>query len=273
MSYTLSHNIDEHQQKSKLKSGIITAITGILILLLALFYTWTEKRISRQVTILVNFTEEPKVQEIVPKIVPITKNNNLDVSNSKGSKAQSSNKNTSATSNKFSSTKPKADVISNDISDNKTVVSAKKNNAQTQGPTDEEKRRRNQANDVLNQFKKNKTRGGDGTSSTGKGTGTTDGDGDGTGGDGRFGSGGRKLIGFIPGTEGKGGEIPSHNCNASGTITFKYTVDKSGKVIDADRISGLSNPCAIQKGKDWIFQYVRANAGTKSESSTYRISF
>ncbi len=273
MNYALSHTIQKQEQKAKMLSGIITTIIGITVLLLVLFYTWTEKRISRQVSILVNFTEEPKIQEAIPKIIPITKSNIIDVSNSKGSKAQSSNQSTSATGNKFSSTKPKADVVSNDASKNNAAVSAKKNNAQTAGTTDEEKRRRNEANNAINQLLKGKTRGGDGTSPTGRGTGNAEGDGDGNGGDGRFGSGGRKLVGFIPGTEGKGGDIPSHNCSASGTITFRYTVDKTGKVIDADRISGLSNPCAIQKGKEWIFNYVRANAGAKSESSTYRITF
>ncbi len=49
----------------------------------------------------------------------------------------------------------------------------------------------------------------------------------------------RKLISYIPGTMGKGGEQPSHNCTANGTITISYTVDKAGNVISARRSSGI----------------------------------
>lgn len=83
----------------------------------------------------------------------------------------------------------------------------------------------------------------------------------------------RKLVGFIPGTMGRGGAQPNHNCTASGSISISYTVDKSGKVISAKRLSGVSDPCVASTAVSWVKQYVKAEASSVSSKGTYRIVF
>ncbi len=83
----------------------------------------------------------------------------------------------------------------------------------------------------------------------------------------------RKLVGFIPGTMGRGGAQPNHDCTASGSINISYTVDKSGKVISAKRISGVSDPCVASTAVNWVKQYVKAEASTVSSKGTYKIVF
>ena len=83
----------------------------------------------------------------------------------------------------------------------------------------------------------------------------------------------RKLVGFIPGTMGRGGAQPSQNCSASGSIVISYTVDKSGKVISARRQSGSSDPCIISTATAWVRQYVRAESANVSSRGTYKIVF
>ena len=83
----------------------------------------------------------------------------------------------------------------------------------------------------------------------------------------------RKLIGFIPGTMGRGGAQPNHDCKASGSISISYTVDKSGKVTSAKRLSGVSDPCVVNKAISWVKQYVKAEAAAVSSKGTYKIVF
>ena len=83
----------------------------------------------------------------------------------------------------------------------------------------------------------------------------------------------RKLVGFIPGTMGRGGSQPNHDCQASGTISISYTVDKSGKVISAKRLSGVSDPCVASTAVNWVKQYVKAEASSVSSKGTYKIIF
>lgn len=116
------------------------------------------------------------------------------------------------------------------------------------------------------------------TSSSGEGTGGRPGQNQGveTGGNGNGGEGignGRKLVSFIPGTMGRGGNVPEHNCNGSGTIIFSYTLDKNGNVISVNRKSGINNTCLFNTGIKWIKQYVKGNAGTRSVTGTYKINF
>ncbi|MCT6868598.1 ferric siderophore ABC transporter substrate-binding protein [Apibacter sp.] len=116
------------------------------------------------------------------------------------------------------------------------------------------------------------------TSSTGEGTGGRPGQNQGveTGGNGNGGEGignGRKLISFIPGTMGRGGKVPEHNCAGSGTIIFSYTLDKNGNVISVSRKSGINNTCLLNTGIKWIKQYVKGNSGTRSVTGTYKINF
>ncbi|WP_312769768.1 ferric siderophore ABC transporter substrate-binding protein [Epilithonimonas sp.] len=83
----------------------------------------------------------------------------------------------------------------------------------------------------------------------------------------------RKLIGFIPGTMGRGGAQPNHECSASGSITISYTVDKSGKVTSARRLSGVSDPCVSSTATNWVKQYVKAESSNTTSKGTYKIVF
>lgn len=83
----------------------------------------------------------------------------------------------------------------------------------------------------------------------------------------------RKLIGFIPGTMGRGGAQPAHKCTASGSITIAYTVDKAGNVISAKRSGGSSDPCIVSTTADWVKKYVKAEKAGVSSTGTYKITF
>ena len=83
----------------------------------------------------------------------------------------------------------------------------------------------------------------------------------------------RQLIAFIPGTMGKGGEQPSHNCSANGTITISYTVDKAGNVTSARRSSGISDPCVVTAAVIWVKKYVKAEKAITISTGTYKITF
>ena len=83
----------------------------------------------------------------------------------------------------------------------------------------------------------------------------------------------RKLVGFIPGTMGRGGAQPTNNCTASGTINVSYTVDKAGNVISARRLSGVSDPCVVSSSVSWVKKYVKAERANTSSTGTYSITF
>ena len=118
---------------------------------------------------------------------------------------------------------------------------------------------------------------GRGTKTGTQGTdGTTGNQGDPLGGDGNGDSKigvDRNLVGFIPGTMGRGGAQPSHNCSAGGTISIAYTVDKAGNVISARRSGGVSDPCIASTSVAWVKQYVKAERANTSSTGTYRITF
>lgn len=83
----------------------------------------------------------------------------------------------------------------------------------------------------------------------------------------------RKLVGFIPGTMGRGGAQPTHNCSASGSINIAYTVDKAGNVISARRSGGVSDPCVVSNSVSWVKKYVKAEKANSSSTGTYSITF
>jgi outer membrane biosynthesis protein TonB len=89
------------------------------------------------------------------------------------------------------------------------------------------------------------------------------------------GTGGRKLVSFIPGTLNRSNEAhPSHSCgNETGIVVIKYTVNKDGKVINAQLQSGNASPCIVNTSIDWVKKYVKAAPGKSEVSSTYRIEF
>lgn len=83
----------------------------------------------------------------------------------------------------------------------------------------------------------------------------------------------RKLVGFIPGTMGRGGAQPAHNCAASGTIAIAYTVDKAGNVVSARRSGGVSDGCIVNTTVGWVKKYVKAEAASTSSTGSYSITF
>ncbi|NML68937.1 ferric siderophore ABC transporter substrate-binding protein [Chryseobacterium sp. RP-3-3] len=83
----------------------------------------------------------------------------------------------------------------------------------------------------------------------------------------------RKLVGYIPGTMGRGGAQPSNSCTASGTVTIAYTVDKAGNVVSARRSGGTSDPCISSTGVSWVKKYVKAEKASTSSTGTYKITF
>ncbi len=83
----------------------------------------------------------------------------------------------------------------------------------------------------------------------------------------------RKLIGFIPGTMGRGGAQPKQTCSASGSISIAYTVDKAGNVISASKSAGISDPCVVSTAVQWVKQYVKAEKASVSSKGTYKIVF
>lgn len=83
----------------------------------------------------------------------------------------------------------------------------------------------------------------------------------------------RKLVGFIPGTMGRGGAQPAHNCSASGSITIAYTVDKAGNVVSARRSGGVSDACVVSNSVSWVKKYVKAEKANTSSTGSYNITF
>ncbi|WP_313098461.1 hypothetical protein [Epilithonimonas sp.] len=83
----------------------------------------------------------------------------------------------------------------------------------------------------------------------------------------------RILTGFIPGTMGKAGKLPSHNCKTKGQLVMFITVDKAGNVTNAGRSSGIKDPCNITAAVIWTKQYVKAKKSQNISQGTYTINF
>ena len=83
----------------------------------------------------------------------------------------------------------------------------------------------------------------------------------------------RLLTAFIPGTMGKAGKLPSHNCKAKGELVMYITVDKAGNVTNAGRNKGISDPCNITAAVIWLKQYVKAKKSQNISQGTYTIVF
>ncbi len=83
----------------------------------------------------------------------------------------------------------------------------------------------------------------------------------------------RILTGFIPGTMGKSGKLPSHNCKTKGQLVMFITVDKAGNVTNAGRSSGIKDACNITAAVIWTKQYVKAKKSQNISQGTYTINF
>jgi len=83
----------------------------------------------------------------------------------------------------------------------------------------------------------------------------------------------RILTAFIPGTMGKGGKLPSHNCKAKGQLVMFITVDKAGNVTSAGRSSGIKDVCNVTAAVIWTKKYVKAKKSKSISQGTYTIVF
>lgn len=83
----------------------------------------------------------------------------------------------------------------------------------------------------------------------------------------------RTLTAFIPGTMGKAGKLPSHNCKAKGQLVMFITVDKAGNVTSAGRNSGIKDACNVTAAVIWTKKYVKAKKSQNVSQGTYTIVF
>lgn len=83
----------------------------------------------------------------------------------------------------------------------------------------------------------------------------------------------RILTAFIPGTMGKAGKLPAHNCKAKGQLVMFITVDKAGNVTSSGRSSGIKDACNVTAAVIWTKKYVKAKKSQNISQGTYTIVF
>ncbi|WP_373708118.1 ferric siderophore ABC transporter substrate-binding protein [Kaistella sp.] len=290
MDYIIQHK--KNEEKDRRRSAIITLLISLLLFLGILFYKFTKitEKPEQVTTMLINFgdnrdgaeVEEPTnqegslaansevtepIEEVVPEAKPepikemvkpvvkekIITGTNTKVSTPKAEKVVKAKTPTKSTPAK--TTTPKKASPAKAATPNSTTGSGDGKGTAAIG----------------NLLK------GRGTKTGTQGTsGTTGNAGDPLGGDGNGDSKigvDRKLVGFIPGTMGRGGAQPSHNCSASGSINIAYTVDKAGNVISARRSGGVSDACVVSTSVSWVKRYVKAEKSNSSSTGTYSITF
>ena len=281
MDYSIQHKRNE--EKDRRRSAIITLLISLVLFLGIFFYKFTKitEKPEQITTMLINFgdnqdgaeAEEPAnqegslaassevtepVQEIVPeaKLEPVKEKiitgNNPKASTPKAEKVVKAKTPTNSTPAK---TTPKKATPTK-------ATTPKSNTGSGDG-------KGTAAIGNLLKGRGSKT----GTQGT---TGITGNAGDPLGGDGNGDSKigiDRKLVGFIPGTMGRGGAQPSHSCSASGNINIAYTVDKAGNVLSARRSGGASDACVVSTSVSWVKRYVKAEKSSSSSTGTYSITF
>lgn len=284
------------ERKDKIKSAIITAIIWTALLLFVFFYTITQtfpKETEAVNTMLVNFgdnrngngIEEPANQEgslaaktdvVEPQPVEeaASKSETVIDPQPKVETKKVEVKDKVISGNNTKAVIPKKEDAKNSKSSKSTVAASASNNKKTSATTTNSKTGNGDGKGTAaigNLIK------GRGTKAGSQGTGTGIGNnGDPVGGDGDGDSKigvDRRLVGFIPGTMGRGGAQPTHNCSGNGTISIAYTVDKAGNVVSARRAGGVSDPCIVSTSVSWVKKYVKAERAGSSSSGTYKISF
>lgn len=294
-----SHIVNKNEENAdKIKSGIISAVIWSAILLFVFLYKLEVKPEIEEpelvTTMLINFgdnrngagTEEPANQEGSmaaaqaddPVLQPSVDNNMADPTEVITPKPQPEPKKEDRadkviTGKNTKVTVPKKEESKSDkkASSNSSVAKNNKNNtantANSKAGSGDGK-----GNAAIGNLIK-----GRGTKAGSQGTGAGIGnDGDPLGGDGNGDSKigiDRRLVGFIPGTMGRGGAQPSHNCSASGSITISYTVDKAGNIVSARRSGGISDPCIVSTSISWVKKYVKAEKASTSSTGSYKITF
>ena len=287
----------QEERRDQIKSGVITAIVWSALLLFVFFYTVQktfEKEDEVVSTMLVNFgdnrngngQEEPANQEgsqaaiatkEEPKPIeqPAPEKIEEPAPVVETKKAPAKEKIVSGTSTKAKVSKSEKDnAVQPKKSASATKTSAKPGSKSTSANTPNAKTGSGdgKGNAALGNLIR-----GRGTKAGTQGDGGNIGNaGDPLGGDGNGDSKigiDRKLVSYIPGTMGRGGAQPSHNCSASGSITIAYTVDKAGNVVSASRSGGISDACIVSTSVAWVKRYVKAEKAPSSSTGNYRITF
>lgn len=286
MSYTIEHH--QTETKDRRKSAVITLLVSLLVFLGIYFYEFTKitEKPEEVTMMLINFGDN---QEGVQNEEPANQEGSLASSSQIAVQEQVAQPVETPVVEKTVQPKatPQKIVTGNNtkVTATKTekAAPAKTKNNSTKAAPEKKAAKASSANSSAgsgdgrgNAAIGNLIRGrGSNTASQGT-AGTTGNAGDPLGGDGNGDSKigvDRKLIGFIPGTMGRGGSQPSHSCSSSGTITIAYTVDKAGNVVSARRSGGLSDPCAVSTTVDWVKRYVKAEKSNSSSTGSYRITF
>ena len=278
-----------NERKDQLKSATITALITALLFLLIFYYQFVREipKEEKVTTMLINFgdnrngngAEEPANQEGSLASSEIYIPEELKTPEPTSEKAVETPKTVEKPAEKLVTGKSEKATIAK--SDKKEKVADKTTTAS--------KTTTSKNSSVANTSNKKAQGDGQGTAAIGnliKGRGTKSGS---QGNDGATGNAGdplggngngdskigvdRKLISFIPGTMGRGGEQPPHNCDASGTVNIAYTVDKSGNVTSARRGSGISDPCVVTAAIIWVKKYVKAEKATTNSTGVYKITF
>lgn len=284
--------ITQHQRnerKDQLKSATITALITALLFLLIFYYQFVREILKEEkvTTMLINFgdnrngngAEEPANQEGSLASSEIYIPEELKTPEPTSEKAVETPK----------AVEKPAEKLVTGKSEKATIAKSDKKEKVADKTTTASKTTTSKTSSVANTSNKKAQGDGQGTAAIGnliKGRGTKSGS---QGNDGATGNAGdplggngngdskigvdRKLISFIPGTMGRGGEQPPHNCDASGTVNIAYTVDKSGNVTSARRGSGISDPCVVTAAIIWVKKYVKAEKATTNSTGVYKITF
>ena len=284
--------ITQHQRnerKDQLKSATITALITALLFLLIFYYQFVREipKEEKVTTMLINFgdnrngngAEEPVNQEGSLASSEIYIPEELKTPEPTSEKAVETPK----------AVEKPAEKLVTGKSEKATIAKSDKKEKVADKTTTASKTTTSKTSSVANTSNKKAQGDGQGTAAIGnliKGRGTKSGS---QGNDGATGNAGdplggngngdskigvdRKLISFIPGTMGRGGEQPPHNCNASGTVNIAYIVDKSGNVTSARRGSGISDPCVVTAAIIWVKKYVKAEKSTSNSTGVYKITF
>lgn len=290
--YTINR---EEEKRDKLKSAVLSVLIWSAILLFVFIYkmkpTEREKETEVVTTMLVNFgdnrngagIDEPanqegslaaKADENAPQPVEnvVSEPKTVITPDPKPEAKKTEVKDKIITGNNSKVTAPKKE----DSKTNKksTATSTTKTKAKSSAATANSKTGNGDGKGTAaigNLIKGRGTKAG--SQGTGDGIGN---DGDPLGGDGNGDSKvgiDRRLVGYIPGTMGRGGAQPSHSCSASGSITISYTVDKAGNVSSARRSGGVSDPCVVSTSVSWVKKYVKAERASVSSTGSYSITF
>lgn len=280
MNYSIQHKNAE--QRHRRNSAIITLLISALVFLGIFFYKFTKITVKpdEMTTMLINFGDNQNGESADE---PADQEGSL-AANTEISEPQPIENTIAETKPEPKVEAPKPVIKEKVITGSNTKASAPKNVTPKTASTPKSAPAKNSTSNA-------KTGSGDGKGTAaignlikGRGTkpgtqgtnGTTGNQGDPLGGDGNGDSKigvDRNLIGFIPGTMGRGGAQPAHSCSASGTINISYTVDKAGNVISARRSGGTSDPCVVSTSVQWVKQYVKAERSNTSSTGTYRITF